>query len=230
MEHIKNRSVISTALLAFSLFCTAHANTIADWGFQKYYQTNSVTGTNSSALQPDSGPPGSLAWGHHASASSAFSTVAGNGSSNALTANHWGFGDYFEFETSTMGFTNILVSFDQCRSDSGPTNWDFEYSVNGSLFTSALAYSVTNSPAWSASTYRPAYTFSVVLAAITELSESENVYFRLVANSTPGSVLGASRVDNFSVFGTPAPAPEPSTFVLIGAGACLLLFARRRGR
>jgi hypothetical protein len=229
LKRVITRIGALTALLAFSFFCTARgADTIANWTFENYYQASSVTNTDSPTLLSAFGPSGSLAWGHHASASSKFYYVLGNGSSNALTADHWAIGDFFEFQTSTLGFTNILVSFDQYRSPTGPTNWAFTYSVDGTLFNTALAYSVTNSTDWSATTRRSAYTFTVDLATVTELSEAANVYFRLVADSAPGSTQGTSRVDNFAVLGT--LVPEPPVSILIGTGTGFLLFARRRAR
>jgi hypothetical protein len=227
MKHTANRIVVSTILLAFSFFCTLHADTIADWSFETYYQSPSVTSTNSSVLSPDLGPSGSLAWGHHASTNSSFDSAAGNGSNRSFDADHWATNDYFEFQTGTVGYTNVSISFDQYRSGTGPTNWDFEYSTDGSHFTTAMTYSVTNTPGWTTSTYRSAYTFTVDLAPAPELSENLNVFFRLIAKSAPGGTAGASRVDNFAVFGTLAPVPEPSVLVLMGAGSCLLLLARR---
>lgn len=228
MKHSASRITVSTALLAFSFFCPAHAaTTIADWTFEGS-QINTVVSTNSSILLPAIGPSGSMAWGHHAAANSSFGGVTGNGSSTALTANHWAVGDFFEFQTSTLAFTNISVLFDQYRSDTGPTNWDFEYSVDGTHFTTALTYSVTNAPSWTASTCRSAFTFTIDLTHVTALSEEDNVFFRLVADSAPSSALGASRVDNFLALGK--PAPEPATSILIGAGVCLLLFVRRQHR
>lgn len=226
MKNVLSAIVVATVLSAPLFLCAARADTIASWGFEANNQSSPVTGTNSSVLSPDVGPPGSLGWGTHASASSSFSDVTGNGSTHALSTDHWGIGDYYEFQTSTLGFTNISVSFDQFRSGTGPTNWDFKYSTDGSTFFTALAYSVTNTPAWSSSTYRSAYTLSVDLASLTALANDADVYFRLVASSAASSTAGASRVDNFIVLGE--PVPEPATVALWGMSAGLLLLVRRR--
>jgi hypothetical protein len=223
---MKNHFCFLGTCSALLFLHSVHANTIADWTFENCYQTNTVTGTDSSSLTPAIGPFGSAAWGHHASASSSFSDVTGNGSTHALDADHWGIGDYFEFQTGTLGFTNISISFDQFRSATGPTNWDFEYSTDGSLFTTALTYSVTNSTAWNTSTYHSIYTFTVDLGSVNALANDTSVYFRLVADSAPNGTSGASKVDNFIVSGNLIPAPEPYSGALLGLAGLLGLTLR----
>jgi hypothetical protein len=218
---VKNYPVIFAACSALLFLHSVHANTVADWTFENYYLTNAVTGTDSPSLTPAIGAFGAAAWGHHASASSTFSDTTGNGSTHSLDADHWSIGDYFEFQTSTLGSTNISVSFDQFRSATGPTNWDFEYSTDGSFFTTALTYCTTNSPAWSVGVYHSACTFSINLSSVTALANDTSVYFRLVDDSAPNGTSGASRVDNFIVSGNPIPVPEPSAAALLGLAGLL---------
>jgi len=225
-------TIVSSAVLVLGLSIRPlSADTIASWTFENDYQTNSVTGTDLPGLLPAAGPNGSSAWGHHSSASTSYSDALGNGSVHALTADHWAAGDYFEFQTASLGFANLTVSFDQFRSNTGPTNWDFEYSTDGSAFSSVLSYSVTNSPTWTSSTYRPAFTFSVDLTSATVLVNNTAVYFRLVVDS-PGAATGAARVDNFTISGM--PVPEPSLTIPAGVAGLLVLLRRlfgcRRGQ
>lgn len=220
---ITHKSVLSSTVLVFCLSLRlTQAGTIASWTFENCYQTNDVTGTDSSGLVPALGPEGSLAWGHHDSASSTFSDLSGNSSTHALSANHWTTNDYFEFQTATFGFTNISISFDQYRSGTGPTNWNFEFSIDGSAFTvlTNCFYSLDASSSWRS--------LSFDLSASTALDENANVYFRIYADSAPSSVVGASRVDNFTVLGE--PVPEPSGSILTGLGGLSFLLHRRKGR
>lgn len=209
--------------LEFCLFLRpTHADTIASWTFENCYQTNAVTGTDSSGLLPALGPAGSLAWGHHASAASAFSDVAGKSSAHALTADHWAIGDFFEFQTATLGFTDISVSFDQYRSGTGPTNWDFEYSMNGSDFivlTNGF-YALDTASSWRS--------LSFDLTSATELADNANVYFRIYADSAPSSTAGASRVDNFIVLGQPVPEPTIIALSVVGGLTCVIATRRKR--
>jgi hypothetical protein len=218
---MKNSFLLLMASLALSA-SSGMANVIAVWTFENNYLTNSFTGTNSPPLAPDTGPAGSEMWGHHADDSSLYKDISGNGSTHALDANHWNVGDYFEFQTSTLDFTNISISFDQYRSGTAPADWDFEFSDDGSFFTTVSTYSIANSSSW--------ITFSPDLSFETALADDANVYFRLVADSDAGSSGGTSRVDNFTVLGTFMPVPEPSAATFAALCGAAGIFALRRKR
>jgi hypothetical protein len=180
-------------------------------------------------LSPDIGL-GSM-WVHHASASANYTWTYGNGSLRAFDSDHWGIGDYYEFKTSTLGFENISISFDQYRSGSGPADWVFEYSLDGVNFVTNSLYSVLSSPIWSSGTYRSVYTLNINLSSDASLNNATEVYFRLMDLSSPGSSSADSRVDNFIVSGfTVAPMPEPSDLVLsvMGGGMLWWWICRKR--
>ena len=210
---------------ALSLFGTgtSHASiTIAQWTFE------SSAPTNAGPYAPESGSGSAL--GSHASSSVVYSSPTGNGSSESFSATYWAVGDYWEFTVSTLNYSGITLSWDQTSSNTGPRDYKLAYSTDGSLFTDFATYIVlaNASPSWNSTTSSSHYNLSADLSTITALNNQPNIYFLLIDNSTTsangGTVAtgGTDRVDNFTVFGTPAVAavPEPSTCV---AGALLLL-------
>ena len=88
----------------------------------------------------------------HASNAAVFSSPVGNGSSKSFSANTWSQGDYYQYQLSTIGYTNISVSWDQTRSSTGPSNFDFAWSTNGTDFTIALDNYTVYSSTWGSST------------------------------------------------------------------------------
>jgi hypothetical protein len=224
---MKKKILALASILTITAISTASAQTIAQWTFE----------INTPADLPDSATIGGIAAdfgvgtasGVHASAATDWTTPAGNGSANSLSANTWAVGDYFQFTLSTVGYSGIGVSFDQTGSNTGPRDFDLSYSTDGSSFTSFATYSLING-GWSsgAPTALPT-SYSFDLSSIGSLDNAGLVYFRLVNNSTT-SISGATvatggtgRIDNFTV----SVVPEPASGALIGLGL-LALVARRR--
>jgi len=176
-----------------------------------------------------------MASGAHASAATDWTTPAGNGSDNSLSANTWAIGDYYQFTLSTVGYSGIGVSFDTTGSGTGPRDFSFSYSTDGLSFTDFANYTVLLNGApnlsWSTSNgYQSAYTTTFDLSSITALNNEATVYFRLVNTSAVAinegvvGTGGTSRVDNFSV----SVVPEPASATLIGLGLLALISTRRR--
>ncbi len=215
-------------LLFGAILAPAFAQNIATWTFET---SQPIT---AGPLAPEVGA-GAASIFH--SGSSTYSSPAGNGSAHSFSSNTWSTGDYYQFSVSTVGSSNIAVSWDQTSSGTGPRDFVFQYSLNGTTFTNALTYTVlTNgSPnaAWSASTAHPEFSFSANLSAVASLNNQTTVYFRLMdasavsANGGSVGTAGTDRVDNFSVSAT-APIPEPSTYALMIGLAGLALAVRRR--
>ena len=145
-----------------------------------------------------------------------FSTVTGNGSSKALTSAGWTNipGDYYQFTTSTLGYQNINVSFDQMSSGTGPGRFYLAYSTDGVNFTQfGSIYNVINAT-WTAGTPVTTTSFSFDLSSVSAITNQAVVYFRLVdANTTSanGGTVGGSgtdRIDNFLVTGIKAGIPS----------------------
>ena len=165
-----------SAVVPLAVLNTARGATIANWTFE-----TSVPAT-AGPLSPEVGS--GSATSVHADATTAYSNPSGNGSAESWNANRWAIGDYFQFQVSTLGQTGILFSWDQTRSSSGPgqpapnnPNFRFEYSIDGTNFTSGGDY-VVPVVDWTATTSPP---FVQDLSSVSALNNQPNVYFRLTA-------------------------------------------------
>jgi hypothetical protein len=150
-----------------------------------------------------------------------------NPSSHSYSANNWTAGDYFQFKVSTLGYTSVNIAWDQTGSNTGPRDFQLQYSLDGTTFATNSAYSLAFF-SWNATT---ALGNSLANSFAGAVDNQANVYFRIVDNSLVsinGGVIGTAgtgRVDNFTVVGV----PEPSTVALVAAGL-LGMFAIRRRR
>src|SRR5829696_1038365 len=108
------------------------------------------------------------------------------------------------FNVSTVGFSNIIVSFATQGTSTGFNSNQFQYSLDG------ISFIDFGSP------YVPATAFGSVplvfsLVAIAGLNDNPNAAFRIVFNGATSST-GTNRLDNFVVDGTSASEtiPEPT--------------------
>jgi hypothetical protein len=209
----------------------ARASTIAAWTFEASVPTTA----GPHAAEVGSGS----ATGLHAGAT-VYSNPSGNGSAESFSSTLWAIGDYYQFQVGTTGFQDIMLSWDQASSNTGPRDFALQYSTNGTTFTNfgpdymVLANAAPN-PVWNGTTYEAVYTLTRDLSAIGTIENAPSVYFRLTMTTTTsasGATVGTGgtdRADNFTV--TATPIPEPSSFVLAGvAGSAAILLLRRRRR
>jgi hypothetical protein len=206
--------------------------TLAGWTFETV-PSGSTTAAAVGPLAAESGV--GTAFGVHASATSVFSTAAGNGSVTALNSNGWisGNSDYYEFRTSSVGFQDLQVAWDQTRSATGPNSFDLQYSTDGTTFTSFATYTLagTSFSTGVAITGTAGVNFAFDLSAVNSLENTATVYFRLRnngLNSSGGTVAaaGTSRVDNFFI--TASAIPEPTAMAVLSVAAAGLVARRRR--
>ena len=228
---MKARHALVTTAIVFGMglaSASANAATIADWTFE------STAPTTAGPLAADIGSGAAL--GHH-SGSSTYSSPVGNGSSHSFSSTAWSVGDYYQFQVSTAGLANLAVSWDQTSSNTGPRDFLFEYSTDGSNFQSLFDYSVpaNASPnAWSSNpaAYVALATNTQDLSSVVALNNQASVYFRLVdedttaANGLPVASGGTDRVDNFTV--TASPVPLPAALWLLASGLFGLGAVRKR--
>jgi len=227
MRHFNKFFPVIAAVAAGPLFA-AHADTLADWTFE----------TSQPATAGPYGPEigSGSASGLHASGATAYSTPSGNGSTHSYSANTWAIGDYFQFSTSTLGYSSVTLAYDQTSSNTGPGAFALGYSTDGVNFTYLPAYTVLANAApntgWNPTTYNPAFNFTDDLSSITALNGDATVYLRLMDSSTVsangGTVAtgGTDRVDNFII--SAQPVPEPASIALATLGGLSLLMRRNR--
>src|ERR1044072_9384783 len=126
------------------------------------------------------------------------------------TANN---GRNITFNVSTVGFSNIIVSFAAQGTSTGFNSNQFQYSLDG------ISFIDFGSP------YVPATAFGSVplvfsLAAIAGLNDNPNAAFRIIFNGA-SSATGNNRIDNIVVEGTAfesSTIPEPASVLLLLSG------------
>jgi hypothetical protein len=224
MKSLFSTILASTVVTFFIASSVSEAQIIAKWTFDTSQPTTS--GPYNPEIGLGSGS------GSHAGAA-AYSSPVGDGSAHSFSATAWGVNDYWQFSSSTIGYSSIELEWDQISSSTGPKNFDLSYSTDGSSYTPVLFYSalVNATPnAWSSATYNSSSHYIIDLSIFNDLNNAGNVYFRLTDDTTTsaggGTVAsgGTDRVDNFTI----EVVPEPSTIGLIGlAGGALLAFRRR---
>ena len=203
-------SILFTALLLLVLRVgSASADEIAVWNFNDSdLVVDHGSGTLASNFVPANiqfaaGTTNNVRLGDIAG--QALSLQGGTG-----TANN---GRNITFNVSTLGFTNIIVSFATQGTSTGFNLNQFQYSLDGITFTDF------------GSPFVPATAFGAIpvvftLSSIVGLNNNPNAAFRIVFNGASTST-GNNRLDNFVVEGTAAPdstIPEPSTAVLLISG------------
>ena len=135
------------------------------------------------------------------------------------TANN---GRHITFNVSTLGFSNIVVSFATQGTSTGFISNQFQYSLDGITFVDF------------GTPYTPASAFGSVpltftLSGIVGLNDNPNAAFRIVFNGATSST-GTNRIDNFVVEGSPSGIPEPASAVLLLSGLSGLYGLRKRKR
>jgi hypothetical protein len=136
------------------------------------------------------------------------------------TANN---GRNITFNVSTVGFSDIVVSFATQGTSTGFNSNQFQYSLDG------ISFIDFGSP------FAPATAFGSLpvvfsLAAIVGLNNNPNAVFRIVFNGATSST-GNNRIDNLVVEGTSidvSEVPEPTSVLLLVSGLGGLYKLRRR--
>ncbi len=244
---MKKSVLIASMVISFAAI-QAKAQTIVQWNFETAGDTNGLVLAPGAGNSPGNVaadidvPGGSLATGKHATTSTystpagdvdlSLSTPATSPSLHAFSANGWSVGDYWQFTTSTLGFTGVNVAWDQSGSATGPQFFSLQYSnslTGGAFVTLEGPMSIgTAASTWNTTT---AGGLSTNAPGGGVLDNSSVITFRLVdtattaINGTTVASGGTDRVDNFTVF---AVVPEPSTVALVAAGLIGMVTVRRR--
>ncbi|HEY8899207.1 MAG TPA: hypothetical protein VIM61_02175 [Chthoniobacterales bacterium] len=231
------KKVFAGFALAVVLAGSAGAQIISQWNFDPNPPADLTDSATITGIAASIGT--GTASGVHASALTDWTTPAGNGTSDSLSATNWGVGDYFQFTLSTTGFSGIYVAWSQTGSNTGPRDFKLSYSLDGTSFVDVKSYSITND-GWNGTTsYKAASLYSADLSSISELNNAATVYFRVIDTSTTGiggsavATGGTGRIDQFTVSQgfvdiTVTPVPEPHEYALAVAGLLGLVIIMRR--
>jgi MYXO-CTERM domain-containing protein len=214
---------LSSLLIASAVIATASAasaDVIAGWSIPTAVTATTAATYNYGAANLGAQVSGSMLSGTHSSASTAWSSPAGNGSTYALSSNGWNVGDYYQISLATTGYSDVSVAWDQTRSSTGPAGFEAVLSVDGgSTFSSLGAYTV-NQVSWSTSVPVTTSSFASVASAA-DNQASVIIRFKVVTAGT-STTTGTNRIDNIVVSGS---IPAPGAVALIGLAG---LVARRR--
>ena len=203
-------------LVVLQILQTFGQTTLAQWTFEINTPADASNFATGPLVTADAGS--GTATGAHTSSGTDWTTPTGNGSAISFSANDWAVNDYFQFQTITTSYENIVIDFDQTSSSTGPKDFLVKYSTDGVNFNTCSTYTVlvntSPNPAWSAVTTHTVYHTHFNLSTFTDLNNQATIYFRLVNNSTTsaggGTIAssGTGRIDNFVVTANVLPASE----------------------
>ena len=224
--HRRNARLVSQILFTISLLVcaglkTAQADEIAIWNFNDsdlvvdHGFGTMVTNFVSANVLFAAGTTNNARLGQPAG--QALSLQGGTGNTNN--------GRNITLSVSTLGFSDIIVSFATQGTSTGFNSNQFQYSLDGINFIDF------------GSPYVPAAAFGAVpvvftLSSIAGLNNNPNAAFRIVFNGATSST-GNNRIDNIVIEGTSTTTttiPEPSTAVLLLSGLSGLIGLRRKRR
>jgi hypothetical protein len=114
------------------------------------------------------------------------------------------------FNVSTLGFSNIVVSFATQGTSTGFNSNQFQYSLDGINF---IDFGPPYVPLSAFGSLPVVFTLSSILG----LNNNPIAAFRIVFNGATSST-GTNRIDNFVVEGASATVPEPMSVMLLLTG------------
>lgn len=213
----------ASASLGFAFAGAANAAVLTQWTFE----TSLPTTAGPHAAEVGTGNASGL----HAGAST-YSNPAGNGTAESFSSNNWVAGDYYQFQTSTLGQGGVYLVFDATSSNTGPRDFKIQWSTDNSTYTDLANYSVlaNNVPnnVWTSGTYFPEHTYGPFSAPAGAWDNLTDLYIRLTqvgnvsANGGTVASSGTSRVDTVTI-----GVPEPTTLGLLAFGALGMIRRRR---
>ena len=214
------KASLFAAGLASIVASAASADVIAGWSMPTAVTATTAATYSYGAANSGALVSGSMLSGTHSSASTAWSSPAGNGSTYALSSNAWNVGDYYQISLATTGYSSVSVAWEQTRSSTGPAGFEAVLSVDGGSTFSSLGSYTVNQVSWSATVPVTTSSFGS-LASAADNQASVIIRFKVVTAGT-STTTGTNRIDNIVVSGL---IPAPGAVALIGLAG---LVSRRR--
>src|SRR5688572_16051347 len=189
-------NLISVMLLLFLASQITQANEIAIWNFNDSnlivdHGTGVITtNINAANILFAAGTTNNARLGN--TAGQALSLQGGTS-----TANN---GRHLTFNVSTLGFSNIVVSFATQGTSTGFNLNQFQYSLDGITF-------IDFGPPYTPATAFGSVPLVFTLSSIAGLNDNANAAFRIVFNGA-SSATGTNRIDNFVVEGSASRSEE----------------------
>ena len=216
--------ILAAAFVGFAGSSASAQDTLAGWTFESSLPTTSGPHTAELGLF-------ALTSGASSNAGGTFSNPAGNGSAESFSSNGWNAGEYYQFQTSSVGYESLLVSYGQAGSSTGPRDFTFLYSADGTSFTQLGAIYDGPDTDFTSATFQEANVLSFDLSSITSLHNADSVFFRVAVSGTTsengGTIAstGTFRIDDFIV--QASAVPEPGSLGVLSLCAVALLRRRR---
>lgn len=231
--------LIALSVLAAACPVPAVAVTIARWTFEPPPGDVTDSSAYPTSVMPATGSGN--ASGNHGDSRTDWRSHDRGSSNFAWSSNYWttpetstgtGDGDYWQFALSTIGFQDIVVTWEQASTDAGPRDFGFYWSTDlaGPFQQFGAAYVVLP-----ANQYSP---YSRDVSSITSLNNDSSVFFRLVLKSNAQAdevgvtgAAGLNRVDNFIVSGTRSAVSVPdggASWLLLGLAMAAIVALRER--
>ena len=209
-------NLIFVALIFFAASQAALADEVAIWNFNDsdlnvdHGSGTLTTNLNVANILFAAGTTNNARLGDPAG--QALSLQGGTGNANN--------GRNITFNVSTIGFSNIVVSFATQGTSTGFNSNQFQYSLDGINF-------IDFGPPYTPTTAFGTLPLIFSLVTIAELNNNPNAAFRIIFNGATSST-GNNRIDNVVVEGTNATIPEPATASLLLSGLGGLYKTKKR--